>query len=84
MEFQYAVELPFAIEVLLLARQDMKVADTVLALNRSEEEVMDAVRILGIAVPGEHYEPAPKPTPEERAANLDRMPKKQRDRYEKE
>jgi hypothetical protein len=60
----------------------MTVAAIAKRLNRTYEEVLEAHRMLGIAMAGESIDPLIPPSDEERAAMRDRMPKRMQDRID--
>ncbi len=70
-----------AVQVLALRRRGMPIAQMAGELGRSEAEVMDAHRTLGIGIADRDDEPRPAmPTDAEREAAIDKMPKKMQDR----
>jgi hypothetical protein len=77
------VDLNFAIRVGRLAREDVPVAAIALRLAATEAAVMDALSALGIPLPGVAPEPRQRPSVQERAAMLDRMPKRMQDRIQR-
>jgi hypothetical protein len=77
------IDLNFANQVLQLQRKGMTVGAIGTRLNRTYDEVLEANRMLGIAMAGESIDPLIQPSDEERAAMLDRMPKRMQSRIMK-
>jgi len=73
------VDTPFAFAVKKLARDDLKVAQIAARLGRTEAEVMEALRMLALPLPGEHHD-VRQDNPRD-AEIMDRMPKKWQDHY---
>ena len=72
------MHLQFAIRVQRLARQDMPVPRIATELGCTEDEVMAALRMLYLPVPGARVESAPLPPPEIREKIMERKPQKWR------
>jgi len=77
------VDLKFAQRVRLLYRDGLTVPNVARRLQCSEADVLDALRMLGLPLPGETFEPPQKASDEERAAVRAKMPKKWQDRMDK-
>ena len=69
--------------VLKLRREGMTVAQMALRLNRSESEILDAHRMLGIGIAGESVDQRTAPSDEKRAAARANWSMKWQQRYEK-
>jgi len=70
------VETPFAFAVRRLARDDVTVTQIAARLVRSEADVMEALRMLALPLPGEQVAAQSMP-----AVDLDRVPKKWQHHY---
>lgn len=68
----------FALAVQRLARQDLKVSVIATELHCAEADVMEALRMLCLPLPGEHHTPTAPPSD---AELMDRVPKKWQDHY---
>ena len=77
-----SVDLKFAQRVRLLCRDGLTVPNVARRLQCSEADVLDALRMLGLPMPGDLFESAPRASDEERAAVKARMPKKWQDRID--
>jgi len=78
-----AVTLKFADRVLKLRRQSVKVARMAEVLGRSEAEILEAHRMLGIGVAGEIVDQRTAPSDEKRVTARANWPMKWQQRYEK-
>lgn len=78
-----SVTLQLAQRVRLLCRDGLTVPNVARRLQCSEGDVLEALRTLGLPLPGESFEPPPKASDEDRAAVRAKMPKKWQDRMDK-
>ena len=74
------VTLQLANQVRRLGRENLAVAQIAARLALPEAAIMDALSMLGLPLPGETVEERAAPTEEERAAVHAKMPKRWRDR----
>jgi len=78
-----SVTLNFAQRVRLLCRDGLTVPNVARRLQSTDAEVLEALTMLGLPMPGEFIdEPPPKASDEERAAVRAKMPKKWQDRMD--
>jgi hypothetical protein len=77
------VTLQLANQVLKLRRQNMTVGLMAAELGRTEAEILETHRMLGIGIAGEIVDQQTSPTDEARAALRERIPKKWRGHYGK-
>jgi len=77
-----SVDLKFAQRVRLLCRDGLTVPNVARRLQCSEDDVLAALRMLGLPMPGESFEPAPKASAAEREAVKAKIPKKWQDRID--
>jgi ribosomal protein L30/L7E len=74
------VTLHFANAVRRLGRVGMNVEEIAATLGRPEANIMETLRMLGLPLPGECVEFDLTPSPDERAALRDRIPKRWQDK----
>ena len=77
-----SVTLQLAQRVRLLCRDGLTVPNVARRLQCSEDDVLEALRTLGLPLSGESFEPPPKASEEERAAVQAKMPKKWQERMD--
>jgi hypothetical protein len=77
------VTLQLANQVRRLGRDHLTVEKIAARLGLPEAEILEALCMHGLPLPGETIEERPRPSNEERAALRERMPKKWQDRIGK-
>ena len=77
------VSLQLAMQVRRLGRDGYTVSEIADWLKRPDAEIIDALTMLGLPMPGETIEQRPMSNAEDRAAMRDRMPKRMQDRIDR-